>query len=143
MPSRSGTRRIRIPIALTAALILTGMWLGSAIAAEPASLRITTPGGEETRALAAGSTVTAVMQGDGTATAALATFTREASADERVIIELVGTPLVRRAGARGRASRADRDAVAAEHQRVRNEIARLTGRAAGGVVTREYALVFN
>ena len=80
MPIRSRTRRVRISSAVAGVLVVICGWLGSANAAEPVSLRITTPEGEETRALAADTVVTSVMQGDGGTTASAKTFTRPAFA---------------------------------------------------------------
>ncbi|HZR84314.1 MAG TPA: S8 family serine peptidase [Candidatus Binatia bacterium] len=135
---------------VAATLVLLGLGTAPAGAAGGPTLEISTPEGRTTRAIVEGS---AVVVSTGVDPRRATTVLPPAASDgspELVIVELRGAPLVRRVQARAtRAPQSAHAAIAAEHRRVVDEIARLDGGAARarglgpGPVRREYTLLFN
>lgn len=135
---------------LVLAIIAT---LAEAHADEGVSLRVSTASSAITRPLAIGSSVAAAaLDGGGEKDHALSVALSAQGSDvaERVIVELREAPIGRRAQARGaRSALAAGSVIAAEHQRVIDQIVRLEGGgplargAVSGPVRREFQTAFN
>ncbi len=146
-------RHQRHSIAWRAAAGLALAIIATAPEARADELRVSTASSAITRPLATGSSIAAAVLDDGgERDRAVSVVVPPGAGDvaERVIVELRGAPIARRAQVPGaRSAQSAASAIAAEHRRVLDEIVRLEGggplarSAIGGPVRREFQTAFN